>query len=310
MIITLTGENSFALDQELQEKISSFVDEYGDLALERKDGEEAELAQIREAVTSLPFLASKKLVVLRAPSKNKKFTEDFEHILADVPETTDVILVEPKLDKRLNYYKFLKQKTDFKEFPELDHNGLSRYLSEAAKARGGSISTGDAHYLVERVGTNQQLLSNELEKLLLNNPKVSRESIDRLTDPTPQSTIFELLEAAFAGNTKRALQLYEEQRSLKVEPPQIIAMLTWQLNVLAILKTAGDRSIDEIAKEAKLNPFVLRKSQNIARNLTPQDLRSKIQDLLTIDTRSKRESLDIDEALQNYLLKLAAAAEH
>lgn len=310
MIITLTGENSFALDQELQEKISSFVDEYGDLALERKDGEEAELAQIREAVTSLPFLASKKLVVLRAPSKNKKFTEDFEHILADVPETTDVILVEPKLDKRLNYYKFLKQKTDFKEFPELDHNGLSRYLSEAAKARGGSISTGDAHYLVERVGTNQQLLSNELEKLLLNNPKVSRESIDRLTDPTPQSTIFELLEAAFAGNTKRALQLYEEQRSLKVEPPQIIAMLTWQLNVLAILKTAGDRSIDEIAKEAKLNPFVLRKSQNIARNLTPKDLRSKIQDLLTIDTRSKRESLDIDEALQNYLLKLAAAAEH
>ncbi len=59
---------------------------------------------------SLPFLASKKLVVLRAPSANKQFVEQVETILASVSDTTDVIIIEPKLDKRSAYYKFLKSR--------------------------------------------------------------------------------------------------------------------------------------------------------------------------------------------------------
>jgi DNA polymerase-3 subunit delta len=305
MIVTLTGENSFSLQKELKRLIDEFVAEHGDLALERLDGEEVEFTQIHEALTSLPFLSTKKLVVLRAPSKNKQFVEKFEQILADAPETTDVILVEPKLDKRLAYYKFLKKATDFREFPQLDQNGLARWLTDVAKEQGGSLSSGDARYLVERAGTNQQLLANELEKLLLYDAKITRETIDLLTDETPQSTIFQLLEAAFAGNARRALELYTEQRALKVEPPQIIAMLTWQLHVLAIIKTAGDRSADDIAKEAKLNPYVVRKSQGIARNLTLAQLKQLIADLLKIDVRSKRESIDPDEALQHYLITLS-----
>lgn len=306
MITTLTGANSFGLQAELHELINAFITRHGDLAIERLDGGEAEFNQLQAALTSLPFLASKKMVVLREPGANKQFAEAAEQILGEVPETTDVILVEPKLDKRLSYYKFLKKQTEFKEFSELDSNGLARWLADAVKTQDGTLSVPDAHYLIERVGQNQQLLSNELEKLLLNNKRINRETIDELTEPTPQSTIFQLLEAAFAGQTKRALKLYAEQRALKVEPPQIVAMLTWQLNVLAIIKTAKDRSADQIAKEAKLNPFVVRKSQGIADKLGFSELKQLISDLLNIDVKSKRTGIDADEALQNYLIKLAA----
>jgi len=305
MIVTLTGENGFGLSAELSKLTGAFVAEYGDLALERIDGEEAELGQTREALTSLPFLAARKMVVLRAPGKNKQFTEAFEQILADIPETTDFILVEPKLDKRLAYYKLLKSKTDFREFPELDVNGLANWLVNEAKARQGALSLADARYLVERVGQNQQLLANELEKALLYNPKITRDSINLLTEPSPQSTIFQLVEAAFAGNKRRALELYAEQRALKVEPPQIIAMLAWQLHVLAVIKTAGDRSAEQIASEAKLNPFVVRKSQGIARDLSLADVKKMVDDLLEIDIKSKTKGIDPDEALQNYLINLA-----
>lgn len=305
MIVTLTGENSFALQRELNALVQPFLQEYGDLALERLDGQEASLDKIVESLTSLPFLASRKLVVLRAPSTNKQFIEQAEQILGNVDDSTDVILVEPKLDKRLSYYKLLKKSTDFREFHELDQNGLARWLSEAAKAQDGSLNPSDARYLVERVGANQQLLSNELEKLLLYNKQVTRQTIDLLTEPTPQSTIFQLLEAAFAGNAKRTAELYAEQRALKVEPPQIVAMLAWQLHVLAILKTAGERGVDQIAKEAKMSPFVISKSQRIASKLTLANLNSLISDLLEIDTKSKRTNLDTDEALQNYLMELA-----
>lgn len=305
MIITLTGENTFGLQQALRQLVDDFVQEQGDLALERLDGEEVELGKLREALTGLPFLASKKMVVLRTPGANKQFAEQAEHILDEVPETNEVVLVEPKLDKRTAYYRFLKKQTDFREFPALDQAGLSGWLVETAKRQEGSLSAADARYLVERVGTDQQLLSNELEKLLLYSSNVDRRTIDLLTEPTPQSTVFELLEAAFAGRSQRALRLYEEQRAQKVEPAQIIAMLAWQLHVLAVIKAAGNRSADEIAKQAKLNPFVVRKSQSIARTLTMAQLRELINDLLEIDIAAKRTNLDADEALQNYLILMS-----
>lgn len=305
MIITLTGENSFALHHELDKLVQDFVKQHGDLALERMDCEEAEFDKIREAVISLPFLASKKLVVLRAPSTNKRFVEEAEQLLADLPETNEIILVEPKLDKRTAYYKYLQKQTDFRQFPALDQIGLANWLVKRAKAQDGTLSLSDARYLVERVGADQQLLSNELEKLLLYESKIDRRTIDLLTEPTPQSTIFQLLEAAFAGHTKTALKLYADQRAQKVEPAQIIAMLAWQLNVLAIVKTAGDRSSDTIAKEAKLNPFVVRKNQGVADSITAGELKRLINDLLKIDIAIKSTALDADEALQHYLIELA-----
>jgi DNA polymerase III delta subunit len=166
----------------------------------------------------------------------------------------------------------------------------------------------DARYLVDRVGADQQLLTGEIEKLSLFDPHVSRRTIDSLTEPAPQSTIFQLLEAAFAGRSKQALALYGEQRALKVEPPQIVAMLSWMLHVLAIIKTAGSRTPDQIAKEAKISPFVVRKSQAIARQLTLAELKRLIADLSAIDIKTKRTSIDADEALQHYLLKLSPVA--
>jgi DNA polymerase-3 subunit delta len=305
MKVTLTGENSFMLHAELKTLVRQFLDEHGDMALERLDGEEATYERIQEALQSLPFLASKKMVILRAGSANKQFVERAESLLKELPDTTDLILLEPKLDKRSSYYKLVKKVTDFKEFPELDQIGLARWLVSVAKAQDGTISQNDALYLVERAGANQQLLSHELEKLLLYDQKITTQSIDLLIDPTPQSTVFELLEAAFAGNAKRAMQLYEEQRALKVEPQQIIAMLAWQLHILALIKTAGDRTPDLIAREGKVNPFVVRKSAAIARKMSLNQLKQLIYDLMTIDRRLKREALDADEALQNYLILIA-----
>jgi DNA polymerase-3 subunit delta len=306
MVITLTGANSFGLKHELDAVVAAFLAEHDSMGLERVDGEEAEFDRLSEALTSLPFLASKKLVLLRTPGTNKKFIEKASELLADVPDTTDVVIIEPKLDKRGAYYKLLKKITDYKEFPELDVNGLARWASDQAQAAGGSLSSSDARFLVERVGASQQLVAHEVDKLLLHAPQITKQSIELLTEATPQSTVFELLEAAFNGNAKRTMALYSEQRAMKVEPQQIIAMLGWQLHIVALVKTAGGRTPDAIAKEAKISPYVAKKTASIARNLSPSQFKRLLQDLLRLDMRLKRESLDADEALQHYLLRLAS----
>lgn len=293
------------LRAKLRELVDAFVTEHGDMALERLDGEETTFERLQEALQSLPFLASRKMVVLQAPGLNKQFTENVEKLLAELPETTNLVIVEPKLDKRGVYYKFLKKQKGFQEFNELDERGLSKWLTNLAKGKGSALSMSDAAYLISRVGTNQQTLANELEKLSLYSDKIDRAAIDELTAVTPQSTIFQLLEAAFAGNTKRALELYAEQRALKVEPQQIIAMLTWQLHVLALVKTAKNKTPDEIARDARISPYVVRKSASVARSLTLAQTKRLVSDLLTIDERLKREPLNADDVLLNYLTTIS-----
>lgn len=305
MIRILSGTNTFGLQAELRKLVRDFVAQYDDMALERLDGEEAGFERMQEALQSLPFLAERKMVVLQAPGTNKQFAENVQKLLEELPETTDLIIVEPKLDKRSAYYKFLKGLKGFAEFNELDERGLAQWLVAAAKEQGSTISMADAIYLIGRVGATQQTLANEIEKLSLYGDKIDRKVIDELTAATPQSTIFQLLEAAFAGKTATAVELYGEQRALKVEPQQIIAMLAWQLHVLALLKTAGNKTPDEIARDAKLSPYVVRKSAGIARSLSLAQTKRLIKDLMTIDERLKRESLNADDALLHYLMTIS-----
>lgn len=300
----MTGDNQYARSQALREFVSAFVAAEGDLALERIDGEEHDFARIEEAITSLPFLSNKKMVVLSSPSKNSKFTEKVGELLLRVPDSTDLILYEPKFDKRSSLYKVLKKQTDFREFTTPDVGALARWASDEVKKRDGALTLADARYLVERVGANQQLIASELTKLMLYNSKVTRKTIDLLTEAVPQSTIFQLLDAAFAGNTKRALELYQEQRRLKVEPQQIIAMFAWQLHIMALIKVAGNRSTDEAAKQAKISPYVAGKTATLVRGITLDKLKQIIDELLSIDRRSKREALDLDDALKYFILNL------
>lgn len=304
MIVTLTGENDYLVATELHGLVDSYIAEYGDLGLEKIDGDDSDAEKIFGSLSNLPFLSTKKLVVLSNPSKQKQFTESFGKILESIPDSTDVVIVERKIDKRLSYYKELKKKTEFKELGLLDANSLASWIVQYANSNSGQISLSDARYLIDRIGLNQLMLKNEVDKLLNYNKSINKESIWLMTERLPQSTVFDLLEAAFSGDKKKSLAIYREQRALKVEPQIIIGTLAWQLHLLALIKAFGDASSGEIAKSAKLNPYVVTKSQNIASRLSMELVKIYISKLLEIDTLLKTASVDVDEALAGYIMSL------
>lgn len=304
MIQTLTGPNDFMRNQTLQNALRNFEQTHGDMGIERFDGTSDTGDAMVGALQSLPFLTSHKLVVLREPGQQKSFAESLERVLATIPEQTTVLIVEPKLDKRQSYYKLLKKQTDMQEFAELDTPAITRWITQEVKEQGGTITTSAVRELISRTGPQQQLIYAELHKLLAYDSHITDANVQLLTAPLPQSTVFTLLDAAFAGNTKEALRIYDEQRALKVEPLAIIAMIAWQLHILAVVKTAGQRTADSIAKEAKLSPFVVRKAQGLVRKVSLTQLKERISALLTLDMRLKSEAVDADEAMRLYLLTL------
>jgi DNA polymerase III subunit delta len=304
MIITLTGSNFYSLKQRLDELSGKFVEEYGELALERIDAQEADSQAVLDAVQSLPFLASRKMVIVRSLSSNKTASEQIEQIIDSAGNSTDLVFYEPAPDKRTTYFKVLKSRTQLEEFNEMDSHSLAKWLVEEAKKQDSELGLADANYLVERVGANQEQLANELEKLITYEPKVTRASIELLTEKTPQSKVFDLRDAAFAGNKKKALEFYAEQRAQKVEPQAIMAMIAWQLKLLVLAKTAGKRTNQQIAKDAGLSPYPVMKAQNLAAKIDKTRLEQMVAKALEIDEKGKSTGIDLDEALKTYIVTL------
>ena len=304
VIVTLTGNNSYQLRQRLDNLVSEFVKKYGQHSVQKIDAEDTELPAILDAVASQPFLSKRKMVVARDLSANKPAAEAIEQIISSISDSTDLILYEPLTDKRTAFYKTCKAKTQLEEHLELDVQELSKWLVSEAKSHGGSLRAEDAYYLVGRVGENQTLLSSELEKLLLYSKIISRENIDLLTEPTVQSKVFELLDAAFGGHKELALKLYDEQRTQKVEPQAILAMIAWQLRLISLAKYRGERSPAQVSKEASVNAYPMGKAINLAQKISEERLKNMVSEALDIDYRGKTTSLNMDEALKTYIVTL------
>lgn len=301
MIITISGNNSYMTRRRLQELVDGFTSKHGELALERFDAEEAEPQSIFEALQSPPFLSEKKMLVIKNAGKNKQLAESIEQIIYSSVDGTDIILYELSTDKRTAFFKTLKNKTQLEEYGEMDPAKLTEWLVDEAKKLGAKLNPADAGYLLERAGPDQSKLAGEIEKLAVYNLEITKDNIDILVVKTPHSKVFDLLDAAFSGNKKKALALYDEQRAQKVEPQAILAMIAWQLQILTLAVTGGQRSAVAIASDAGLNPYPVQKAQGLARRIGPDNIRRLCREALKIDAMAKKSPIDVDEAIKNYI---------
>jgi DNA polymerase III delta subunit len=135
--------------------------------------------------------------------------------------------------------------------------------------------------------------------------KIMRTDIDKLTDQSVQSTIFSLLDAAFAGDSKKAISMYREQRSMRIEPQYIIAMLTWQLTALAQAVFAQPQTESTIVAAGQ-SPYSARKSLTLAKKISKAQAKKMIKDLSELDLQTKT-NVDADAGLELYLLELTSS---
>ncbi len=306
MTFTLAGPNEFARSEELRRLITEFVSKHGDIGLERVDPESLELGALLDLVQATNLFAPYRMIILRGLSGNKSLAEKLPEILASCSDEIDLIFYEPNLDMRTSYAKALQKQTDFKKFEELKEPRLIDWLATEASARDASLSRSDAGLLIGRLGMNQQLLSMELDKLISFSPSIRREVIEQLTEQSPQSTIFDLLAAAFGGDAARAVGLYMEQRSQKVEAQMILSMIAWQLHAVIVAKLGNKRSAETIAKESKLSPYIVRNASEIARRTPLKKLQQLLDDVIRLEITMKSKAIDVDDAAQTLLISIAA----
>ena len=304
MITLLSGTNTYATSRYLRTQMDSFE---GDIT--KLEGAEIEANQLGDLFMGATLFSARRMVVLRDVSQSKQLWADLEPWIERVPDETELYLVEANPDKRTKTYKMLQKHATVRTLEPLNEAELVIWLQTFARERKIDLSSDIARYFVSYVGHDQWRLQNEFDKLLLADKPLTRELIKDISEPYPEASAFELLDALFAGSTDRVEQLLTLLRE-REDPYQFFGLLSSQVFAVLALAVGGSRRTDDIAKDMGLHPFVVRKLAPIASRLGKKSIERLVERLAEADMRIKTSGIDPWEQISLTLLSSQPATKY
>lgn len=307
MITLLCGENDYAIYEFLGERTAEFRQLHGKDSVETHSSQDISPDQLQDLLYGGSLFSTNRLVVIHNPLANKELGALLLAAVTGGATKSDVYIVEPQPDKRLAWYKALQESGNVILFDILPQRKLAAWIVAYVQHRQGEISERDAHYLIERSGTNQWSIKNELDKLLLyNNGVVSRQAIDVLVEPSVDETVFNLIDAVCRAQTEKAHDLYTYLSKREIDAQQFIALMAWQVNAMLVVKLNDRKSSSEIARAAAISPFVVTKTQGLIRQLSRQQILNIADAVLRADRNIKQTRADAESIVRVLIQQIAA----
>lgn len=301
MIRLLCGENDFELTRRLKQLRREFNGRP-----ERFDGADVTSEQLADMFAGQTLFSVERMIIIDAPSSCSELWQHLEQWLKRVSSDTQLVLIEPKPDKRTAAYKWLKKNVVVEEFlplNERDTGKILAWIDAYASARRLSLTSQQAKRLMARGGTNQWLLAQAIDKLSLAD-EVSDEWIDAVIEQSPTESVFALFETALTGNTTRLEEIIRDLKRTE-DPYRVFGLVNSQVIQLIVL-FYGDSNVTKVASDTgakssyplqKLLPYIHRMSKHEADELLSQFAKA--------DMRLKSTDVDPWLLLETVLTKVA-----
>jgi DNA polymerase III subunit delta len=289
-------------------------EERGPGGLETFDARTAEPSAVVAALTALTFDPGTRYVLVDDVSAWKAAElAPLETVLNEMPpDTVLVAIVRGKALKQLA--KAIEAAGgDVREYPAPKPWELPKWIAGRGAELGLQVDQEAAKQLVALVGTSQQQLSRELEKMALAiHPEttVTLSTVDELAphDAAPQA--YDLADALVAGDLRSTLALAEELESHGERPGRLVFPVVRRLREVHRAAALLDQGVPEskVGEALKAPPWLVKKTVARAKRADRAALERAICIFadLEIDMRGGGElQLDEDTA---FSLALARAA--
>jgi DNA polymerase-3 subunit delta len=322
-IFFFTGEETYLLHEQINSWKKAFVQKHGDINLAVLDVEEMPLNEIMAAVNAIPFLGDKRLIFIHglpdAPpkretseptKKDEKRDEELKRLEADldeVPESSVVVFVQSKPDKRKSFYKKLSAKAEVKEFAPLGGQALVGWVQKRVTEKGGRIDAVATEYLISLTGDNLWRLSSEIDKLTSHSPGevIARTLIDKLVVPTLEANVFQLTDALGGRDYKKAVHHLHRSLAAGDSLRQVFYMIVRQFRLLlqgsAYKDSSPGANATAFAATLKLHPFVARNTMGQLKHFNRPELEDAYGRLLDIDFDLKTSRIRVTTDNQDEL---------
>ena len=302
MIRLLFGDN----DYELTKKVAQLKAGFSGTA-ERYDGAELTREQLADIFAGQTLFAVERLIIIDTPSANADLWSGIEEWAGRLGEGTDIVLVEPKPDKRTVVYKWLKKHADVQEFAaygDRDTKAVESWLSDYASRQNVKLSGQQLRRLVDRAGHDQWTLAEAVDKLSLLDA-VTDEWIDDIVQASPSENVFALFETVLNGDTRRLLDMLATLR-LHEDPYRLFGLINSQALQLAAM-VYGDNDAATVASDiGAKSTYPLQKLAPYARRIDRRQAAEMLKLLADADIRIKSSDADPWLVLENTLSRMAS----
>ena len=243
------------------------------------EGKNPDVREIISLADTMPFFADRRLILVDGSGFFKSAQEELAAYLPQMPDTTCLVFAESEVDKRNRLYKRVKELGYAAELNKQDTAQLMQWAAGILGRDGRKVSRPVMEYFLERTGDDMENIRMELEKLVcytMGRDVITKEDVDAVGTVHVTSRVFDMVAAIVAGNTKKAMDLYEDLLTLKEPPMRILFLIARQFNQLLQIKelTAAGKDKWAIASALKVPPFAVGKLTAQARAFTRDQILS------------------------------------
>lgn len=305
MIYLLYGTKDYLIKNEIQ-NISKPFDE---LNISKLDFADCGLNTFLDECQTISMFSDKKLVIAEnATMFTSGGTKDIDaleqYLNSPNPSTTVVFAVyAEKLDERKKIVKLVKKIAKIMEFN--NEKNIRKYIKNELGTY--QISEENINLLIDRVGENELLIQNEINKLKLykDNNIITNEDIIKITHKNINIDTFKLIDHIVNKKNDEAMEMYSEMINQNEEPIKIIVMLANQFRIMYQVKELVKigYSEKEIATKLKLHPYRVKLANQNSRKFKSDTLIKYLKKLSDIDYNIKSGKIDKYLALELFILK-------
>ncbi len=322
-VYLLTGFEEYLMVEAVEKTRDKYIDDNFDtLNYVNISGKDRGFEDILNACETLPFMAEKKLVVVKdivemLESAHDDIDDKLSSYVSEVDDYAILILIDKsnKIKKSTKLYKAVKKINGIVDFNKLRGRDLNLWIENKLRENEKKISRANLSYFVQKstyseYGSMKSLYDLENELLKLGNytskEAVSKDDIDLVLTKTMDTNIFNLLSSITNKDSDGALKIFNEMYISNEPIQRIFFMITRQLRLLLGYKLYRQKGYteQEIGDKLQIKAYERSKISNQARDYTIDQLEKSLDYVLGIDIKQKTSSYDEKLGLEILIVNL------
>jgi len=269
--------------------------------------DETSVAQIVQEAQTLPFLAERRVIVVRNAERYNAMSGDKKSSLYPLIEYLDspsdatlLLLIASKADKRKKFYKGCQKAGEIIECPQLTDAELAEWICGEVTRLEKQIERSAVDEVMHRAGDRLGDVLNAISLVAMyidDQPKITLKDVIAACTDVAEESVWALTDAIAASDTKSALRILYQLFDLGKSPDEIMGLINWLLE-------SAYRASPDTAPMLKSN-FVAQKALPLAQKLGVTKLAAAFA--LCTDTHFMIRSTGVDKmlALELLVVKLA-----
>ncbi len=271
---------------------------------------ENSIDEVLNAVSTLPLMAKKRVVVLRDIDQYPASSLDrFADYLKKPSDSTCLIITAKKIDQRTRFFKALQDNSMIISCGPLYENQIKFWTRSRAKSYGIEFTEDALNMFFEVAGNELGLIDNELKKISSyceSKKKIDTDDIELLVGKSRIYSIFNLINAIGEKRLERALLILKKMLNDGEPPLMILAMIARQfrLMVRAIEYQRDGLSAPEVSKKIGLFGNIFNAFREQLRNFTLDEILKKHKLFFHADSELKGGGCSPEIILNDLIFKL------